>query len=155
MSPERKVDAEKIQLLYIRTLSGNIDAAAEIDINSIAGHQFNYELQTGLNVEDNVIGLQLVVGIEATDKSDTPINVKGSYTHEIVFKIENLADFLDKVETEDKPQYNIDGGLGSTLVSIAYSTVRGIIFTRTQGTSLGSVILPVIDPKKLMGIEKN
>ena len=69
------------------------------------------------------------------------------------FKVENLIDFLDKVETEDKPRYNIDGGLGSTLVSIAYSTVRGIIFTRTQGTSLGSVILPVIDPKKLMGIQ--
>jgi len=152
MNPERKVDAEKIYLLNIRTLSGNIDGATDADINAVVGHQFNFELRTGLNPDDNIIGLQLMVAIEARDKSDNPLNVKGSYTHEIVFKVENLIDFLDKVESEDKPRYNIDGGLGSTLVSIAYSTVRGIIFTRTQGTSLGSVILPVIDPKKLMGI---
>lgn len=153
MNSERKVDAEKIHLLHIRTLSGNIDGGTDADINAVAGHQFNFELRTGLNPDDNIIGLQLVVAIEARDRSDKILNVKGSYTHEIVFKVENLVDFLDKVENGDKPKYNIDGGLGSTLVSIAYSTVRGIIFTRTQGTSLGSVILPVIDPKKLMGIQ--
>ena len=153
MNPERKVDAEKIHLLNIKTLSGNIDGATDADINAVVGHQFNFELRTGLNPDDNIIGLQLVVVIEARDKTDKPLNVKGSYTHEIVFKVENLIDFLEKVETDDKPKYNIDGGLGSTLVSIAYSTIRGIIFTRTQGTSLGAVILPVIDPKKLMGIQ--
>lgn len=153
MNPERKVDAEKIHLLNIRILSGNIDGASDADINAVVGHQYNFELRTGLNPDDNIIGLQIMVAIEARDKSDKPLNVKGSYTHEIVFKVENLIDFLDKNETDEKPKYNIDAGLGSTLVSIAYSTVRGIIFTRTQGTSLGSVILPVIDPKKLMGIQ--
>lgn len=154
MSPERKINAEKIHLLLIRTLSGNIDAATDIEINAVTGHQFNFELQTGLDVDNNIIGLQLLVAIEARDKNDKPLNVRGSYTHEIIFRIENLIDFLDKIESGDKPRYNIDGGLGSTLVSIAYSTIRGIIFTRTQGTSLGSVILPVIDPKKLMGIQE-
>lgn len=152
MNPERKVDPEKIHLLNIKTISGNIDGATDADINAVAGHQFNFELRTGLNPDDNIIGLQLTVSIEARDRSDKPLNVKGSYTHEIVFKVENLIDFLDKVVIEDKPKYNIDGGLGSTLVSIAYSTIRGIIFTRTQGTSLGAVILPVVDPRKLMGI---
>ncbi len=152
MTPERKIDAEKIQLLNIRTLSGNIDGATDADINAVVGHQFNFELRTGLNADDNIIGLQLVVAIEARDKDNKPLNVRGSYTHEIVFRVEGLMEFLDKVESDNIPRYNIDGALGSTLVSIAYSTVRGIIYTRTQGTSLGSVILPVIDPKKLMGI---
>lgn len=153
MNPERIIDPEKIQLLNIRTLSGNINEVTDSEINAVVGHQFNFELRTGLNPEDNIIGLHLVVSIEGRDKSDNPLNVKGSYTHEIVFKVENLIDFLDQVESGDNPKYNIDSVLGSTLVSIAYSTVRGIIFTRTQGTSLGSVILPVIDPKKLMGIQ--
>jgi hypothetical protein len=151
MIKERKIDPEKIHLVNIRTIKGNIDAATDIDSNAIAGHQFNFGLGTGINLTDNIIGLLLEVSIEAKDKADKPLNVKGSYTHEIVFKVDNLIDFLEPVNKEGNNSYNIDGGLGSTLVSIAYSTVRGIIFTRTQSTSLGSVMLPIIDPKKLMG----
>ena len=103
MSPERTIDAEKIHLLLIRTLSGKIDAATDIEINAVTGHEFNFELQTGLNVHDNIIGLQLVVAIEARDKDDKPLNVRGSYTHEIVFKIENLIDFLTKLNRRLSP----------------------------------------------------
>lgn len=153
MSNEKIIDPEKIHLINIKTIKGNIDAAADIDINSIAGHEFSFELGTGLNVEDNVIGMQLVVNIQAKDSADKLLPINGSYTHEIVFIVDNLKDFLEPDESGNN-KYKIDGGLGSTIVSIAYSTIRGIIFTRTQGTSLGSVILPVINPKKLMGLEK-
>lgn len=153
MNPERKVDPEKIHLVNIKTIKGNIDAATDIDINAIATHQFSFELGTGINIEENIIGLHLVVAIEARDKGDNPLKITGSYTHEIVFKVDNLADFLEPVIIDGNTTYNIDAGFGSTLASIAYSTIRGIIFTRTQGTSLGSVVLPVIDPKKLMGIQ--
>ena len=69
----------------------------------------------------------------------------------MVFRVDNLDDFIEPQEKGNL----IDGGLGSTLISIIYSTVRGIIFTRTQGTSLGLVIIPVIDPKILMGIKES
>lgn len=152
MSNERIIDPEKIHLINIKTSKGNIDAAADIDVNAIAGHEFSFELGTGLNVEDNVIGMNLVVNIQAKDSADKLLPINGSYTHEIVFIVDNLKDFLEPDESGNN-KYKIDGGLGSTIVSIAYSTIRGIIFTRTQGTSLGSVILPVINPKKLMGLE--
>jgi hypothetical protein len=151
MSPERKIDAEKIHILNIRTLKGSIDASTEINTEKIVGHQFNFELSTGLNPDEKIVGLQLVVDINAVDKDDKSLSVHGSYTHEILFRVENLLDFLEPRDGG----FVIDGILGSTLISIAYSTVRGIIFTRTQGTSLGLVILPVIDPKILMGIELN
>lgn len=152
MSNEKIIDPDKIHLINIKTIKGNIDAAADIDVNSIAGHEFSFELGTGLNVEDNVIGMHLVVNIQAKDSADKLLPINGSYTHEIVFIVDNLKDFLEPDESGNN-KYKIDGGLGSTIVSIAYSTIRGIIFTRTQGTSLGSVILPVINPKKLMGLE--
>ena len=153
MSPERKIEADKIHLLQIKTLKGNIDAASDADTNAIAGHQFIFELGTGINIEENIVGLKLLVNIEARDKSDNPLPITGSYTHEIIFKVENLKDFIETGEENGAPSNKIDGALGSTLFSIVYSTVRGIIFTRTQGTSLGSVILPVYSPKKLMGLE--
>lgn len=96
MNPDRKIDAEKMHMLSVKTLKGNIDSA----------------------------------------------------THEIVFKVENMDDFIDQAE---KPEDTVmDYMLMATLVGIAYSTVRGIIFTRTQGTSLNTVILPVVDPKKII-----
>lgn len=145
------VDASKIHILQIKTLKGNINAPSESDPEQIAGHSFNADLRTGLNLEDNLVGLKLTTDIEALDKGDNPLNSKGSYTHEIIFRVDNLNDFIGK---EGENEGRIDIGLGSTLVSIAYSTVRGIIYTRTQGTSLGTVILPVINPLDLM-IENN
>jgi len=40
----------------------------------------------------------------------------------------------------------IDKNIGGTLLGIAYSTARGIVLERTQGSYLGGVVLPVIDP---------
>jgi hypothetical protein len=152
MSTERIIDSEKIHLVNIKTIKGNIDAASDIDTNATAGHKFSFELGTGLNLEDNVIGINLLVNIEAADNLDKLLPITGSYTHEIVFIVDNLKDFIEP-DDNDTNKYKLDAGFGSTIVSIAYSTIRGIIFTRTQGTSLGSVILPVINPKKLMGLE--
>jgi hypothetical protein len=148
MSPERKIEADKIHILNIRTLKGNIDASAEANTEKIAGHQFSFELNTGLNPAEKVVGLQLLVNINAVDKDDKPLNIKGSYTHEMLFHVDNLDEFIESKDGSNV----IDAGMGSTLISIIYSTVRGIICTRTQGTSLGLVVLPVIDPKKLMGV---
>lgn len=149
MNADRKIDANKIQILSIKTLKGNIDAQSDANTESIAEHSFNIELETGLNLEEKVVGLKLVVQIDALDKNDKPVNIRGSYTHEVIFRVENLNDFVD---TNEAAGNKIDGTLGSTLVSIAYSTVRGILFIRTQGTSLGVVTLPVVDPLKLIGI---
>jgi len=153
MSNEKIIDPEKIHLINIKTIKGNINADSDVDVNLISGHEFSFELGTGVNENDNVIGINLLVNIEAKDSADKILPVSGSYTHEIIFIVDNLKYFLVPDESDPK-HYKVDGGLGSTIVSIAYSTIRGIIFTRTQGTSLGSVILPVINPKKLMGLEK-
>jgi hypothetical protein len=154
MTPDRKIDPDKIHVLDIKTIKGNIDAALDIDINTIAGHSFAFESGTGLNVEENIIGVKLLVNIEAVDKTDIPLGIKGSYTHELVFRVENLSDFIESTGEGDEKSYDIDLLLGSTIISIAYSTIRGIIFNRTQGTSLGTVILPVVDPKILLGFNK-
>jgi hypothetical protein len=40
--------------------------------------------------------------------------------------------------------------LGNALASITYSTSRGILMTRFQGTALSDFILPVINPNNLL-----
>lgn len=146
MNSDKMIEPEKIHIVSIKTLKGNIDCAADSNSEAIEGHTFKFQMEMGVNVKDKIIGFQFGVNIEGVGKSDEELNISGSYTHEILFMVENLNDFL----VENPTGVTIDALLGSTLVGIAYSTTRGIIFNRTQGTSLGTVTLPVIDPSLLM-----
>jgi hypothetical protein len=141
------VDADKIHILRIRTISGNISCEDEEQVKNVKAHHFEFQLSNGVNLAERVIGIQLVVEIEAADKDMNRLPIKGTYKHEIVFRVDNLEDF---VEAESK---ELDASFGSTIVGIAYSTIRGLIYNRSQGTSLKSVILPVVAPLKLMGVE--
>ena len=150
MSPDRKIEAEKIHIVTVRTLSGSIEGSFDQETNEVAGYSFGFELATAVNAPQKMVGLKLVVSIATVDKQDNPLPAKGAYTHEMIFRVENLDDFIEK---EEGKKIRIDPVLGSTLVGIFYSTVRGIIFSRTQGTPLKEVVLPVIAPLKLMKIE--
>ncbi|MBI2284193.1 MAG: hypothetical protein HYU71_10825 [Bacteroidetes bacterium] len=150
MNPERKVDASKIQILDIKTLQGQITSEENVDTALLGGQSFEFNVTTGLNPDENIIGLKLKVDIQATDVEGNPIRISGSYTHEVVFSVENLSDFIEVKDVNGVNEYVVDVVLGATLAGIIYSTVRGIIFTRTQGTSLGAVVLPVIDPLRLI-----
>ncbi|GAO27720.1 hypothetical protein JCM15548_14569 [Geofilum rubicundum JCM 15548] len=40
--------------------------------------------------------------------------------------------------------------LGNALSSVTYSTSRGILLTKMQGTALQNFVLPIINPNKLL-----
>jgi hypothetical protein len=149
MRPDRKIEADKIHILSINTIEGKIDCGEHSDVQKVAGHQFSYKLNNAVLSKENIVGFKLVVDIVAIDRKKKELAINGSYTHEMLFRIDNLEDFIEKTDEGEL----LDAALGSTLVSIIYSTVRGLIYSRTQSTSLGVVTLPVIAPLKLMGIE--
>lgn len=148
---QSNVVAEKIHILNLITVKGNIDASSEADITAVAGHEFTYTINRAYNIEEKIMGVMLTVDINATNSDGISLNITGSYTHEFIFKIENL-DELSQISKDEngKELIQFEQGLVATILSIAYSTIRGIIFTRTQGTSLGTVILPVINPLLLI-----
>lgn len=152
MTPTKAVDPEKIHIVSIKTIKGNIDGGTDASPMTVAGHHFDFELLTGIGRAEQMVGLQILADIMCVDASDQPTGIKGSYTHEVIFKVEDFEDHIHN-SGEDTENFQVNEALMLTLAGIAYSTIRGIIFNRTQGTSLGTVILPVIAPKKLMGIE--
>lgn len=151
MLKTKKIDADKIKITHLRTIRGNIESSAEFDIALIKGHRFSFDLKTALKKDLKTIGLKLQVDIVAQDDNTIDLPARGSYTHEMIFQIDNLDEFVITQDGVDR----IDLSMGSTLVSIIYSTVRGIIFSRTQGTSLDVVVLPVVAPFRLMGVDMN
>ncbi|MBN9298607.1 MAG: hypothetical protein J0I41_16495 [Filimonas sp.] len=153
MKDDRKIEPEKINIVKLRAIKGSIDTTAAVK-NEEGNYSFSFELEHAIKAEEKVVGLLLSVTIEAVDSDKMPIGVHAAFTHELVFEIDNLDDFLDFSEGSSEPI--IDRIMLGTLIGIAYSTIRGIIYTRTQATSItGGILLPVIDPKKLISDNNN
>ncbi|MNK09424.1 hypothetical protein D3C87_273840 [compost metagenome] len=88
------------------------------------------------------------VVMEKKDENDQ-ILIGATFTIEFDFEIENLNDFRTHSSDVDHP-VQIDRNLGVALMGIVYSTARGIVLTRTAGTVLDGIILPVIDPSTIL-----
>lgn len=71
--------------------------------------------------------------------------VVAEYVYDFFFEIDNIIDFLTD---EDKQIFS--GNLIGTLLSIAYSTMRGIAHVKLSETDLDGFTLPVIDPNVLL-----
>ena len=86
---------------------------------------------------------QIKLGINAED--DTPIH-EAEFKCEFGMMVENLEDFKKEADGETK----FDLIIGLTCLGIAYSTLRGILFSKLMGTPFDGLMLPVVDPKSLM-----
>lgn len=99
---------------------------------------FNFELKN--------VRIRLEIRLDGVDNQDKLIGIQGDFGLEYHFHVDNLEAFTEEVEGIKK----VSSSLGTTLISIAYSTARGIVIERTQGTFLNGIILPVIDPKEVL-----
>jgi hypothetical protein len=143
MIKDAKIDAEKISIVSIKTLKGSIERFDKTPKE----FTFDFETYTGVSREKKLIRLQLNVSIKTLEGNRLPINV-AFYSHEFIFHVDNFDDFIEYDEGSNIAKISVD--LGRTLASIGYSTARGIIHVRTQGTVLNGIILPVVDPIRLL-----
>jgi len=149
MSESIKIVPEKIQLTSIRILGGHITADPSIDPNNVVGYNVQYGIKDEFYLQTKSFKFILTVFINALDEKDQQLDAKGEYNIEYVFVVENLEYYIEN-KNEPKNRVILHNVLLHTLLSIVYSTSRGIILSRTQGTSLDGVILPVIDTNLLL-----
>jgi len=148
MSAAPKIVPEKILLQNIRVINGNIDTDPDFDIKEANGFETYFEVNTGINEKDHVVRLVIAVKFTGMNKSGEPLKANAKYEVDFLFKIENFKDFIVKEKESD--EIRLHSILGTTLAAISYSTLRGIVLTRLQGTILDGIILPVINPADLL-----
>lgn len=100
------------------------------------------------NAEDGevVIFLRINLGL-TTGELSQPTGISGQFELDFTFAIGNLPDLL--VET-NQPEPQLHPQLVLMLTSVAYSTARGILWTRLAGTPLEGITLPLINPVQLL-----
>jgi len=139
-----KVNPELISIFSIKVIRSDIQSD-EIYLNKPVKPEsikVNIAQESGYNVEKKNIRIRLNIHLDSFDKENNPIGLKADFGIEYHLHVENLEEIL--VKNEDKTI--IDGQFNTTILSIIFSTARGIIFERTASTYFNGIILPVINP---------
>jgi hypothetical protein len=148
MSKEVNIFNEVYSLERIKTTRGNIEIGDHIkDDSDIDKLTFAFDITFKYSIKESIVILGLTIDVIALNKADQQVEISASYTNEFIFKVNNLIHYFpNKEEIKSFP-----AELGLKLVSIAYGTSRGLIFTRTQGTIFSNgIILPIITPQDIV-----
>ncbi len=141
---EEKFNPELIEILGINIFKTNIETTDDFIENNkkSSGFEFGVAQSMGYNLEDKRIQVRMFYNFEGKDEQHEPVGLSGEYGIDFQFFIQNLDDFVLKNAINEVEIHTV---LASSLIRIAYSTSRGIILEKTQGTVLNGAILPVIN----------
>lgn len=130
------IDTEKIHLIKVITDEFFIESAVsklkEIDIKM--------GQKTMHNLQNSTVKITLSI-----DLSVQHCNI-ANFLNDSFFYIENLSDYI----VGDGKKVEFNGSFIATLISIAYSTFRGILLEKCKDTVLKDFSLPIINPNKLL-----
>lgn len=140
-------DPEKISIVDFKMVKGQVETPEAFIDDKVIGHHLENTFRLSFNLEAKRIKADYTIEIRTDSQGINKTEAIGNFHLMFIFQIENLADLvkLDKDE-----MIALAGGLDNALASITYSTSRGILLTRLQGSAFKNFILPVIDPNKLL-----
>ncbi len=147
MQDKNVFDPEKIALIDFKMIKGQVDTPENFDISKVIGHQLDNSLQLGFNLDDKLAKADFTISVKTDSKGENENEATGNFHLIFIYRIENLEALA---RSEKNNRLNLNPGLTNALSSVTYSTSRGILLTRLQGTALGNFILPIINPNKLL-----
>jgi hypothetical protein len=147
MQDKNVFDPEKISLIDFKMIKGQVDTPENFDISKVVGHQLDNSLQLGFNLDDKLAKADFTISVKTDSKGENESEATGNFHLIFIYRIENLEELAI---TEKNKRLNLNPGLANALSSVTYSTSRGILLTRLQGTALQNFVLPIINPNKLL-----
>jgi hypothetical protein len=150
-----KIVPEQIHIVSIQVTNANVSMTKGKDlVEKNKAFDINFKANTSLSLEDqDFCKVDFTVDFSPTEQLKDQTDFSASFSIDFIFSIEHLQNFKVAVPGTEHG-FLLDSTLGTTLMGIVYSTARGIILTRTAGTILDSILLPVINPANLLDIEQ-
>lgn len=98
------------------------------------------------NIEKNAFAIQIELKftLESNSKEKTVLLTHTSVTEFIITELSTI------LEVNNNNEFTMSENWEVTFVSLAVSTARGMMASRTAGTFYEKFIFPVIDPSKVM-----
>jgi hypothetical protein len=141
----KRIQPDKITLREFRLVKGQIDSPFDFKVSGISSFDFKVDFKTGFNLEEGLIKADFVIHV-ATISTEPVAEATCNYHFVFLFHVEDLQE-----HTVLAADQGVDWNpfLANAIASITYSTSRGILISRFQGTVMKDFILPVIDPNSL------
>lgn len=146
MSEKKLIDAQKILIREFKLTKGNVDCPDSFETSSIESFNYNVNLNTGFNLEEKLIRADFSVNVSTISK-EKPEEATGSFHFVFMYYFEDLP---EHTALKDDGSVGCNPYLANAIASITYSTSRGILLSRFQGTVMRDFILPVVDPNTLL-----
>lgn len=140
-----------IKILEINEISFN-NKSLPIPVEEV---EFGKNLVYGLGInldfdfKNEILKLKLLLNYTLNELNESVLQLET----EIVFHIKNLNKAI--VPNTEEKKVNINDDLLSTLLGVSIGSARGILSTKTKGTSLVIFPLPIINVKKVLKQIKN
>ncbi|MBK7970011.1 MAG: hypothetical protein IPK08_14275 [Bacteroidetes bacterium] len=148
MTTKTKLVPEKIQIADFRIINGHVECPFEFSDSDVEKFQSNFEFDMAFNHEKKLVKADLKINIITHSKGQVFNEAKSNFHIVFVYHVDNLEELL--TINPETNHMTVDGGLSNAIASISFSTSRGILMTRLQGTSLRKFIMPVISPNNLL-----
>ena len=146
-NPENKKDVS-YSLNNVRELKFNYqDPYINIENFDLDSYNFKYGLQVNYkwNLKKELFGVVLDFLYKVKNEEEEAILLEFSNITE--FKVENLKSIFNPRSSND---FDFDEKYETTFVSIAISTGRGMLITRTAGTFFQKIVFPIINPQNVI-----
>ena len=147
MSDKSKYNPEKLSIVDFKCLKGQVDAPEDFILEKISSYNVENSLALAVNMTDKRIKVDFTITIISVSNGANKHEASGSFHLIFIYHLENLDEMA---EPADGNIIRLDPVLTTNLASVSYSTSRGILLTRLQGTALQNFILPVINPVSLL-----
>lgn len=146
------VNIDLIKIKQILVTNAAISNETQLSTLEKGKHEFKltFNFSLGHNIKDKKFRIIFSCGIKTLNEQSEEINVTAKFDIAFLFTIENIEELITKPDNSEI--YTIDNDLITSLANLSYSTSRGIIYTKCQGTILKTVIIPIISTQKLLEI---
>lgn len=145
---QKSFDIDKVSLDEIIITNASIENQTTITSfdKKHFTRKFAYGFEAAADLEKNKLKVVFKCEMTTEKKSNgEPIDLTGTFEISFTFTVRNLSDLASTEDSELK----IDNDLLVSIFNLVYSTSRGVIYTRCQGTIVNDFILPILPTPKL------
>lgn len=150
MSSEKKKNGfnpEDLSIVDFKISKGLINVSFDFDHKLIEDFETDMIFDVSFDQENHFLKADMGFTIKTISNNK---NVEEAYAEFNFVYIYALENFGNMVEVKNGEIGDVNNALLVSVAAISFSTSRGILMTRLQGTAMKEYMLPIIDPEELL-----
>lgn len=137
----------------IRKASSYLNSLEGLKISTLDGEKIGIQkgFQIGFNINSGVLTIIVLTDFLIRADEINPVKLFG-----VVVNCEFiLKDYEDIIKEDENKQVNFPNDFIITLLSVSYSTARGILVSLTAGTEYQNIFLPLVNIQEFKDMLQN